>query len=233
MKHLLFVFFVITLLTGCKGPLSAPETSEIKPGVHKVVVNEVLQAGEYTYLYVSEKRKKIWLAVPAMQTSKGDKVSFSGGLMMTDFHSKELNRTFPSVLFLEGVTKELKDGESTAPMSSQHPVQVKTEKMNISIDPGEGCISIAKLAEAKSDYSGETVRLKGKVTKFNPAILGKNWIHIQDGSEFGGVYDLTITTDSKVTVGDTVTFEGKIALKKDFGYGYFYDVLMEDGKLIK
>lgn len=233
MKHLLFVLFVIILSGGCKGPLSAPDPSETKPGVHKVVVNEVLQAGEYTYLNVSENRKKIWLAVPAMQASKGDKVSFSGGLVMTDFHSKELNRTFPSVLLLEGVTREPKKGENSALMSGQHPVQVKTEKMNISIDQGEGCITIAKLLEAKSDYSGKTVRVKGKITKFNPAILGKNWIHVQDGSEFSGAYDLTITTDSQVTVGDTVTFEGKIALKKDFGYGYFYDVIMEDAKQVR
>jgi hypothetical protein len=232
-KHLLCVFVVITLSAGCKGPLSSPEPSEAKPGVHKVVINEVLQAGEYTYLYVSEKRKKIWLALPAMQASKGDKISFSGGLVMTDFHSKELNRTFPSVLLLEGVTREPKKGENSALRSRQHPVQVKTEKMNISIEPGEGSITIAKLLEAKSEYSGKTVRVKGKIIKFNPAILGKNWIHIQDGSEFGGAYDLTITTDSQVTVGDTVTFEGKIALKKDFGYGYFYDVIMEDAKQVK
>jgi hypothetical protein len=232
-KHLLFVLAVITLSAGCKGPLSTPEPSETKPGVHKVVINEVLQAGEYTYLNVSEKRKKIWLAVPAMQASKGEKVSFIGGLVMTDFKSKELNRTFPSVLLLDGVTREPKKGENYVIMNSQHPVQVKTEKIKISIEPGEGCITIAKLMEAKSEYSGKTVRVKGKITKFNAEILGKNWIHIQDGTEFSGAYDLTITTDSQVAVGDTVTFEGKIALKKDFGYGYFYDVIMEEGKLIR
>jgi len=63
--------------------------------------------------------------------------------------------------------------------------------------------------------------------------MGKNWIHIQDGTEGEGVYDLTITSLQNVSVGDTVTFEGKIALDKDFGYGYFYNVLMEEGGLIK
>jgi hypothetical protein len=60
--------------------------------------------------------------------------------------------------------------------------------------------------------------------------MGKNWVHIQDGSEFQGGFDLTITTDKKVSLDDTVTFEGKIVLDKDFGYGYFYNVLMEEGK---
>jgi hypothetical protein len=60
--------------------------------------------------------------------------------------------------------------------------------------------------------------------------MGKNWVHIQDGSEFQGGFDLTITTNIQVSVGETKTFEGKIVLDKDFGYGYLYSVLMEEGK---
>ena len=60
--------------------------------------------------------------------------------------------------------------------------------------------------------------------------MGKNWVHIQDGTEFEGGYDLTITTNQMVSLGETVTFEGKIVLNKDFGYGYFYNILMEDAK---
>jgi hypothetical protein len=232
-KQLFFVFAIIFLSVGCKGPLSAPGTAEAKPGVHKVVVNEVIHAGGYTYLNVSEKRKKIWLAVPGMQATKGDKISYSGGLEMINFFSKELKRTFASVLFLESVNIEAVAGENAGMKNKVRMGEVKTEKINISIAPTEGCISLAKLLETKADYSGKTVRVMGKITKYNPDILGKNWIHIQDGSEFNGDFDLTITTDSQLAVGDTVTFEGKITLKKDFGYGYFYDVIMENGKLIK
>ena len=60
--------------------------------------------------------------------------------------------------------------------------------------------------------------------------MGKNWVHIQDGSEFEGGFDLTVTTDKPTSVGETITFEGKVILDKDFGYGYYYSVLMEDGK---
>ena len=62
--------------------------------------------------------------------------------------------------------------------------------------------------------------------------MGKNWVHIQDGTEFEGGFDLTITKDKQASVGETITFEGKIVLDKDFGYGYFYNVLMEDGKSV-
>jgi hypothetical protein len=231
-KQIIFILGVILLSYGCKGPLASPEAAETKPGMHKVTVNEAIQAGGYTYLNVSERRKKFWLAVPAMQASKGDKISYEGGLVMTDFKSRELNRTFSSIIFLENV-KVLSRKDAPAETVAPHVANVKTEKINVAIEPGKDCITLAKLLEGKADYAGKVVRVKGKVTKYNTAILGKNWVHIQDGTEFNGNFDLTITTDSEVAVGDTTTFEGKLVLNKDFGYGYSYEVLMEDAKLIK
>lgn len=107
---------------------------------------------------------------------------------------------------------------------------VIVKKMDIKLEPCDGCTSISSLLSNKQSFSGKVIRVKGQVTKFNPEIMGKNWVHIQDGSEFQGGFDLTITTDKKVSLGDTVTFEGKIVLDKDFGYGYFYNILMEEGK---
>jgi len=108
---------------------------------------------------------------------------------------------------------------------------VTVEKINVMIEPCKDCITIHDLLGNKQSYSGKLVRVKGKVTKYNPQIMGKNWIHVQDGSEFQGGFDLTITSDEAVSVGDTVTFKGKIVLDKDFGYGYYYNVLMEEGKV--
>lgn len=113
-----------------------------------------------------------------------------------------------------------------------HKGQVMTEKIDVVVEPCGECITIAKLLAGKQSYSGKFIKIKGKVTKFNPAIMGKNWVHIQDGTESEGGFDLTITTDKQASVGETITFEGKIVLDKDFGYGYFYNVLMEDGKSV-
>jgi hypothetical protein len=109
---------------------------------------------------------------------------------------------------------------------------VSIEKMNVKVEPCEGCITISNLIANKQSFSGKVIKVKGRVTKFNPEIMGKNWVHVQDGSEFNGGFDLTITTNERVSVGDTLTFEGKIALDKDFGYGYFYSVIMEEGKTV-
>jgi hypothetical protein len=129
------------------------------------------------------------------------------------------------------------DSENQNPHMNPHGMntqsqgsKVAVEKIDVKIDPCKDCIKISDLLENKKTYSGKTIKVTGKVTKFNPEIMGKNWIHIQDGSEFQGGFDLTITTDQKVAVGDIITLEGKIVLDKDFGYGYFYNVLMEDAK---
>ena len=118
--------------------------------------------------------------------------------------------------------------QSTASMDKKSAVAVT--KMDVKIEPCNGCTTISTLLSNKQSLSGKIIRVKGVVTKFNPQIMNKNWIHIQDGSEFQGGFDLTITSDKSVSLGDTVTFEGKMALDKDFGYGYFYNVLMEEGK---
>lgn len=59
--------------------------------------------------------------------------------------------------------------------------------------------------------------------------MGRNWIHLKDGS--GGTFDLTVTTQEHIELGSVVLFEGKIALNKDFGAGYFFNIIMEEAIL--
>lgn len=125
----------------------------------------------------------------------------------------------------KGMSKNIK---SQSPNS-----KTALEKVNITVVPCKDCIKISELLANKKTYSGKTVKVTGQVTKYNPEIMGKNWVHIQDGSEFQGGFDLTITTDQRVTVGSTITFEGTIVLDKDFGYGYFYTVMMEGGRPVQ
>jgi hypothetical protein len=132
------------------------------------------------------------------------------------------------------VKESFNENKQSSPMSGQqHQTQAVTLKADIKIEPCADCITIGRLIADKKSFSGKKIRVKGVVTKVNEAIMDKNWIHIQDGTEAEGVYDLTVTTSLKISVGDTVTFEGNIVLDKDFGYGYFYNVLMEDGNLLK
>ncbi len=211
-----------------------PKKEETAIGIHKVDVIEVLQANNYTYLHVKENRKKDWLAVPSMIASAGDTYYYTGGMVMENFESKDLGRTFESVLFLEKVyisPPGSHPAEASSEPAADHAGAVKDPKMNFEIDVLEDGISIGDLFSDKDKYNGKTVKIRGAVTKFNPDIMHTNWIHIQDGSDFEGNYDLTITSDQEVEAGLIIIVEGKITLDKDFGYGYFYEVLMEEAKI--
>ena len=87
-----------------EGKAAAPEAQLPQ----KAKVLSTLDAAPYTYLEVSQNKKTLWLAATAVPAKKGDVIRFDDGLAMTNFHSKTLNRTFPSVLFVNRVviTKE-------------------------------------------------------------------------------------------------------------------------------
>lgn len=182
--------------------------------VHTVVVKEVIQTSGYSYLRVKEGDKEKWLAIVRKPAIVGQTYTYDDAAPVKDFTSKELKRTFKEVFFIAKLT-----------------LVTDADKKEPSLTPSYKSISIAKLLKNKKSYSGKTVKIKGKVTKYSSAILNRNWIHIEDGTNFSGKYDLTITTDQEVKVGDTITVEGKISLDKDFGSGYFFDVIMEDAKL--
>jgi hypothetical protein len=223
---------MLSVVGACKGPLSTPGKTDDKNKVHKAVVKEVIHAAGYTYLNVTEKRKSTWIAIPGMDISKGEKISYSGGMEMTDFHSRELNRTFPSILFLEGIETSSKKKEVAEKMPDGKMGEVKKEKASVTIKQPEGALSISKIFETQNELSGKTVKVRGFITKINSAIMGRNWVHIQDGTDYNGNFDLTVTTGTLLQVSDTVTFQGRLSTKKDFGYGYSYDVIMEDGVVI-
>ena len=111
--------------------------------------------------------------------------------------------------------------------------QPTLNQLELNIEAVEGGIRIATLFENPQQYAGKSIKVVGEVTKFTANIMGKNWIHFQDGTSYEGAYDLMLTSQEIVSVGDVVVFEGVIALDKDFGAGYFYKVIMEDAVLIK
>ncbi len=206
---------------------------------HKVIAEEVLQTSQYTYIHGKEKNKEIWLAASKMAASAGETYYFTGGLPMTNFESKELKRIFNDILFLDNISVSPPKSEKKNEISSQNnpPASsgsaIPVEKKEIKMKHAKEDITIASLLENKKSYSDKMIKIKGQVTKFSPGIMKKNWIHIQDGTDFSGKFDLTATTDQEVNIGDKITLEGKIVLDKDFGFGYFYEVIMEDSKIVK
>lgn len=66
----------------------------------------VIDTEMYTYIEVSgatAKDEPVWLAVSKMKVAKGDAVRYGSGAVMNNFHSKTLNRTFPTITFADKV----------------------------------------------------------------------------------------------------------------------------------
>jgi len=198
---------------------------------HTGVVQEVLQAKAYTYLKIKEDDTESWIAIPKRESKVGETVSFAQGLEMRDFKSKDLDRTFASVYFVSGVSGQA-DAAATAADTqtalTSHHQRPAAEKLDITIEPVTGGLSLADLFANRAAHADKTVTVKGKVTKVNRAIMGKNWVHLQDGTSDDGNFSLTITTEEDAKVDDIVAFTGTITLDKDFGAGYKYDIIMQD-----
>lgn len=122
----------------------------------------------------------------------------------------------------------------TMPPGEMHPAPVApTADVDLTgIAKAEGGKTVAEVFAEKDALAGQPVTFRGKVVKVNPDIMGKNWLHVRDGSGAEGTNNLTITTAGTVpNVGDTVLVNGTVTLNKDFGMGYTYDVLIEDAQV--
>ncbi|MDY0268275.1 hypothetical protein [Trichloromonas sp.] len=254
MKKQLFYLSIgalaLTLAAGCKNeaPTStaapkaqsqaetpAPPTSQAKSGT----VVETMNAAGYTYVQVDTGSEKIWAAAPEFQVKVGDSVAVPEGMPMPNYHSKTLNRDFDMVYFVPAVMVGGGEGMA-APVAtpgelpSGHPpiTPVKAENIDLSgIAKAEGGKSIEEIYAGKGELTSKEVTVRGKVVKFSPGIMGKNWIHMQDGTGGEGTNDLTVTTGVTAQVGDTILVSGILTADKDFGHGYKYALIIEDGKV--
>lgn len=195
-------------------------------------VSETMDSGGYTYVKLQKNGKSMWVAVPQMKVTVGQEISFAPGMVMTDFKSTSLNRTFDSIVFSTGVA-----GPETK-ASGQKPSEVKpaeTKKVKVEKASGPNAYTVAELFEKSASLDKKNVVVKGQVVKVSQGIMGKNWVHIEDGSGDAskGSNKIIATTQDLPSVGDTVTAKGTLYKDKDFGSGYKYAVIVEEASVKK
>lgn len=230
------VFLMMILVLGfssCVRNKNGMTVEKAIPGNAKVFeVTEVIQTSKYTYLRVKENVAERWVAVARQEASVGEVYYYEGALQMTNFQSKELNRTFDEIFFINQISKT-PISQSNAGAMPAHSGKVNVQESSaITMKKAENEITVAQIFANRNDYSGKEVEIRGIVVKVNNKVMGKNWIHIQDGTSDNGSFDLTITTQDLAEMGQDVSFKGKITLGKNFGSGYFYDVILEDAVLV-
>ncbi|MCB9540387.1 MAG: nucleotide-binding protein [Myxococcales bacterium] len=222
-------------------------------------VQEAMNVAGYTYLKLSTPAGEKWAAVDQTQATVGSAVTVVEATEMRNFHSKTLDRTFESIYFgrlAPGGAVAAAPGSQPAAPGSQpggalppgHPPtsqpagaagghakpEAPAAGVTLTTPRPEGVDDIATLWSKKGELAGKPVKVHGKVTKFSPGIMGRNWVHVQDGTGDAAqnTHDLTLTTAEQVSVGQELTFEGTAQIDKDFGAGYRYGLIIEGAKVV-
>lgn len=204
---------------------------------------ETIEAAGYTYILVDTGKKKLWAATPKLTVKRGDKVAITNAMAMPNYESKTLKRKFDVVYFTGAVSVNGKNqnAEATAAGSRElppgHPkIDAQTTGSNApdfsKIAKPSGGRTVSEIVNGRAQLKGKEVTVRAKVVKYNSGVMGKNWLHIRDGSGAAGNNDLTVTTDTPAHVGATVLVKGKVSTDRDFGSGYFYPVILEDARVV-
>ena len=223
---------------------SAAASASIAPGsTISGTLREQIPVGPYVYVRLETANGELWAAVNNEPLTVGNAVTVYNVMLMENFQSPTLSRTFERIYFgaLEppGSAPQSPAGGAPGAVPAPEAEQVGTPT---AVDAKVGRIAKATGANAhiigdvhaqQKGLAGATITVRGVVVKYNEGVMGKNWIHIQDGSGNAGkgTHDLTATSLDRTAVGDTVTITGTLRLDRDFGAGYVYPLVLEDSKL--
>jgi hypothetical protein len=193
-------------------------------------VLEVRNVEQYTYLRLKTVGGELWAAVQRADIRKGSRVTIEHTMEMKNFESKTLKQTFPTILF-----GNLADGPGSAHAHPAAPVgNADTgDTTAVALATGANAHTVQEIVTRAMELNDQSVQVRGRVVKYNPEIMGKNWVHLRDGSgsQNDQSNDLLVTTMSSAQVGDIVTVSGTVHTNKDFGAGYAYKVIIEDATL--
>jgi hypothetical protein len=225
------------------GDAAQPATTSVKGEVL-----EVRQADAFTYLRLKTATGETWAAVNKTAVKKGEKVTVEDPMFMQNFESKSLKRTFDSIVLGRLAGTPGAGGTAAPAVAGARPA-----------DPGAGgihggagtvsdigSVKVAKatgadartVAEVHADrlaLKDKPVTVRAKVVKVTAQVMGKNWIHLRDGSGSAADHsdDLVVTSQDEPRVGDVVVAKGTVRTDVNLGSGYAYKVLVEDAALGK
>jgi len=249
---------------------STPQTAQQQPEAGlaappaatpvKGKVLETMDAAGYTYMNVETDAGTKWIAVNLTPVEVGEEVTFMDGMVMQNFFSKSLDRTFPEIVFSSGLvgkgatppamppaetgpasfsqalTSEAGDAAATATgmITGSQKAVVPLADVKVEKAPGDNSYTVEEIFSKAEELNGQTITVRGKVMKVSPRIMGRNWVHLQDGTgnPETNTHDLVVTTSQEPSADwDIITMEGVLAANKDFGSGYSYAVIIEEASV--
>lgn len=224
------IMVVLFMQTTAFSASPASSASSAQAGISGKVV-DTMDSGGYTYVQLEQDGKKTWVAVQQMKVKKGQTMTFKPGMVMENFESKTLKRTFDKIVFSDGVVDQKSGAAGDAQASGSKAQVAPAEKIRLAKATGPNAYTVAELYKNKKSLNGKKVSVKAKVAKVTSGIMKMNWIHLQDGTGDAnkGTHDIVATTTSAdiPATGDVVTVSGTLVADKDFGSGYKYSVLID------
>lgn len=234
MKALLTICMMLASVTVWAGNTPAP----VPPATNGVKgkVLEIKQVESYTYLRLKTQDGEIWAAVAKAPVKKGAEVTVENAMVMSNFKSKALKKTFPTILFGNLASGAGSQAGAAAEMAKAHAGLAKTTDMgdiHVPKAKGANARTVAEIIAESAKLKDKPVQVRAKIVKYNPEIMGKNWVHLRDGSGSAAndTNDILVTTTNQAKIGDVVTVKGIVRTDKDFGAGYAYKVLIEEATL--
>jgi hypothetical protein len=205
-----------------------------------------MDAAGYTYLKLRTSNGAVWAAVRKARVTQGQTVVVADPQLMKNFRSRSLKRTFDEIYFgqLAGgdrgaVGRKGGRGHAGPGAGGKSAVEAHRDAKHVRATfaqpvpkaPGAQGRTVAEVYAQRKALAGQPVTVRAKVVKVSRNIMGKNWVHLQDGTAHGKDFDLTVTTQADAKVGDVVLATGTVQADKDLGAGYFYKVLVAGAKL--
>ncbi|HQR10978.1 MAG TPA: nucleotide-binding protein [Casimicrobiaceae bacterium] len=232
MKLLLAVVAMLLVsVSWAAGSPAAAQGASIKGSVL-----EVKDVDAYTYLRLKTADGETWAAVGKAPVKVGADVTIENPMVMNNFESKTLKKTFDKIVFGNlagaGAAAPSKDlGQIHGGLTKAADVKnVKVAKAS-----GPDARTVGEIVAKRTELKDKPVAVRGTVVKFTGGVMGKNWVHLRDGtgSDKDGTNDLVVTTQDETKVGDVVLVKGVVRTDINLGSGYSYAVLVEDAKLQK
>jgi hypothetical protein len=201
-------------------------------------VVSTMNVSNYTYIELDTGNGIVWAAAPVTEVEKGEMVFVHDPNPMPNFYSTSLDRRFEMIYFGTSIQAHGSGDAGIAAPGQQGlpspPSAAKVAETEVTgIERAEGGKTVGEIFANKDELVGQQVTVRGKVVKSNSGIMGRNWIHVRDGTAGPeGNDDLTVTsTANTADVGNTVLVRGTVVADKDFGYGYHYDLMIENATI--
>lgn len=200
-------------------------------------VLEVRDVDMYTYLRLKTAQGETWAAVEKAPVKVGAQVSINNPMVMQNFESKALKKTFDKIVFGSLVDPGKPAAAAAAganPHAGMGAVSAVTAPVaKLSKAVGADARTVAEVLGGAAKLKDKGVTLHAQVVKASLGIMGKNWFHVQDGSGAAGANDILVTSQDKAAVGDVLTIKGTVRTDVSLGSGYDYAVMVENAALRK